>query len=254
MSTKVYLTRGNLNPVEVAQVLRSDGYVLCSLSDSSEYSCNVALDLMDQVLASIANPIQIFARYPQWRPIGVDLTRDPNRSEGIGLSPLHMDFVNAENPPDVIVLYCERSDPAGGGDTILAPTAAVESLPVHFRQKLHDRCYVDGRVVNLVNVGRDINPFAVISEAQTWQIRFTEQLLHSALDDEAGAAARAFHEALQSQVIELPLYAGDAIIIDQHRMLHGRLALGGAQDKIPAENRRQIWQRFGRSISMAPCD
>ncbi len=249
MSTKVYLTSDNLSPAEIAQALRSDGYVLCSLVDSSEYSRDVALELMNQVLKKIADPIQIFARYSQWRPIGVDLARDPNRSEGIGVSPLHMDFVNAEHPPDIIVLYCERPDPAGGGNTILGPASVAESLPLHFRKKLQDRCYVDGRVVNLANVGGDINPFAVISDTQPWRVRYTDQLLHSSLDDDASAAVRALHDALQSQIIELPLYAGEALIIDQHRMLHGRLALGDGQDKISPDNRRLIWQRFGRGVT-----
>jgi hypothetical protein len=247
MSIKVSLSRGNVKRTEIVEALRFDGYVMCALTDVSDYDLDVAQDLMDQVLESVATPIQIFAQYPRWRPIGVDLARDPSRSQGIGVSPLHMDFVNAENPPDLIMLYCERSDPAGGGNTTLAPTSAAESLPLHFRRRLRDRCYADGRVDNLANVGEDINPFAVISQGQTWQVRYTDQLLHSTLDDDANSALRALHEALQSQVIALPLHAAEAIIVDQHRMLHGRQALGDGQAQIPADNRRLIWQRFGRS-------
>ena len=82
MLKKVYLTRDDLNFAQVAEVLQSDGYALCSLIDSSEYDRDTALNLIDQVLANVAIPIQIFAQYPKWRPIGVDLTRNPSRSQG----------------------------------------------------------------------------------------------------------------------------------------------------------------------------
>lgn len=247
MSTTISIGPGQDYITAVVEALRIDGYALVHLVNPDQYESTDALTAMEYLLQEISTPIRIFDRFPTWRPIGVDLTREPSRSEGTGVSPLHMDFVNAENPPDIVLLYCERSDPNGGGETILAPTSAAKSLKVSIADRLRKRIYHDGRVVGLHNIGEDINPFAVIADDEYWAFRFTEQLLLANLDSLDLDAITALHEALRAQMITIPVLRGEGILIDQHKILHGRLALGSNQELVPEDHRRLIWQRFGRA-------
>ena len=44
----------------------------------------------------------------------------------------------------------------------------------------------------------------------------------------------------------MKLAAGEALVIDQRRVLHGRLPLSEGQHDIPAEERRLLVQAYGR--------
>ncbi|HET9897361.1 MAG TPA: TauD/TfdA family dioxygenase [Streptosporangiaceae bacterium] len=224
-----------------------DGYALISLEDHAHMSLESAMNLLDDCLSDLAEPIRIFANQSEWRPIGVKLDRAPDRSEGVGQSPLHMDFVNAQNPPDLVMLYCQRPDPAGGGQTTLAPISAVAQLDDDVREILRDRRYSDGQVVNLLNVGIDINPFAVLNRDDSWSFRYTERLLKSETNDETLQALQELDKIFRSSVQVVSLRDGDAVLINQHMAVHGRLPLGNGQYSIPSDSRRLIWQRFGRT-------
>jgi hypothetical protein len=240
------------NIAQAARVVSSvhyDGFALLALKNYESLARDRALAIMDNCLELLGEPIQVFARYPRWRPIGVDLNRSPNRSEGIGESPLHMDFVNSEYPPDFVLLYCEQSDPAGGGETVLAPVSAVRELADDLKEKLRGNYYSDGQLVGLKNVGVDINPFAVLADGEQWDFRYTGQLLNAAMAEDVRVAVRALDAALRSRALSVHLAGGEAVVIDQHRIVHGRLALGFDQREIPPEERRLVWQRFGRRRS-----
>lgn len=204
-----------------------------------------ALALMEETLSALSTPIQVFDRYPGWRPMGVDVAREPSRSEGTGSQPLHMDFVNAEDPPDLVLLYCARADPAGGGGSRVATIPDTGRLPEHVRATLSEAIFSDGRVVDLHGVGADINPFPVLAAGKDWHVRYTGKLADRADEPRVREALSAFEALLEPR--ELRLAAGQALLIDQHRALHGRCPLGPGQETIPAAEQRLLWQRFGRT-------
>jgi hypothetical protein len=249
MLEKIKVDDAITNTSQLVAIVEEHGYALVSTADYEDQSRNSLFQKIDSCLARVVQPIQIFEQYPRWRPIGVKTERPPTRSEGVGESPLHMDFVNAADPPDFVVLYCERPDPAGGGDTILAPTSIAESLSPEIRAVLARPYFSDGRVINLKNIGEDINPFAVLTSEGEWQFRYTAQLLTSPLTDSQIGAVQALDAALRSNMIAVSLSAGEGVIIDQHKTVHGRLPLGGDQEVIEVDKRRLVWQRFGRRRS-----
>jgi hypothetical protein len=158
-----------------------------------------------------------------------------------------MDFVNTENPPDLVCLLCIRSDPLGGG---ASPIAFLDGLdeeldPTHL-EILRRRIYRDGEVRNLNGVGHDINPFPVLAPGTRWAYRYTEKLINSALSDEALGALQAIKDILISRKISFMLSQGDLLILDQHRVTHGRQALGQKQHQIPEDTRRLLLQSFVR--------
>jgi alpha-ketoglutarate-dependent taurine dioxygenase len=233
----------------IRSALREVGFALLAVPMAALDDLDHAHGLMTQCLEAIGQPIQVFDRYPTWRPIGVDPDREPARSEGIGESPLHMDFVNAQNPPEFVLLYCQRDDPMGGGSTLVASTTALDQLPTATRDRLGQSIFSDGRVVNLHNIGMDINPFAVAPSEGQWRLRYTGQLLRTELPDHALSALRELEAALRSQLSTLRLEAGEAILLDQRRVLHGRAPLGNGQDGLHPSRRRQLWQRFARVVA-----
>src|ERR1039457_4105729 len=85
--------------------------------------------IMTALLSAVGTPVQIFNKWPLWKPIYTMTEVEPSRAGGTGFIPLHMDFVNAEHPPDYTCLLCLRDDPLGGGHSIVSRTdVATDAL------------------------------------------------------------------------------------------------------------------------------
>ncbi|MEJ0011273.1 MAG: TauD/TfdA family dioxygenase [Bauldia sp.] len=233
---------------EVAAELQMHGFVVIGFSNILDsFSDGLAAGAITAFLARIAPPIRVFIDSPTfWRKVDVDLTRPPNRSRGTGFLPLHMDFVNAENPPDYVCLLSMRPDPRGGGNTIVASMDQIEKeLPAHVCEVLRRSIFSDGAVVNLANIGEDANPFSVLAD-RVWRYRFTDNLLRLDLPPEVIDALNMFASVIQTRAVTFGLPRGDCVVIDQHRTLHGRMPLGSDQAALPPAERRLVLHAFLR--------
>lgn len=246
MVEKIIVEGRSEDAARIHAAISDAGFALISLPDYARTDRNMALETMDTCLRMLAEPIQLYEQYRQWRPIGIGTQGTPSKSEGARESPLHVDFVNAANPPDLVVLYCERPDPAGGGATTLAPISTAYSLPAEVMAELGEPCYVAGPLFGLKNIGADISPFAVLSPADLWVLRYTGALLMTSVAKPARDALRALDAALRSEMVTIILEAGDAVVINQHLTVHGRLPFGPGHRAIPVADQRLLWQRFGR--------
>lgn len=213
----------------------------------NDYSGGEAAGLIMCFLDNLGSPIRVFSNNPShWRVLDVDLSRPPNRSRGTGHLPLHMDFVNAENPPDLMCLLSLRVDPLGGGQTIIAPLDGVEDdlseLDLH---TLGQRKFANGFVKDLDNIGGDANPFAVIDLGATWRYRYTAQLLDGAEGLERTALEH-LASSIERSSINFLLQPGTILVLDQHRFLHGRTELGDGQATVPPSRRREALLSFLR--------
>lgn len=237
---------------DIRQHLATDGFAIVRLG-------GVVVDQPDAIAAGAAtllttafgSPLRIYGNNrAHWRALGADPQRPLNRSEGIGDQPHHHDFCNAEFPPDVVCLLCLRPDPLGGGASIVAKMAGIEErLDDSHVAALSRPVFRDGQVVNLTGVGRDANPFAVISAAvdARFRYRFVGHLLESAPDPEAQAAVHALAGALRDRTVTFPLRAGDLLLVNQHLAVHGKHALGAGQEGLPPEHRRKMLLGFLRA-------
>lgn len=206
------------------------------------------------LLSTLGFPLRVFLSHPHWRQLGVDLNRSPDKSGGAGYSPLHMDFVNAENPPDLVCLFCLRPDPMGGGETLIAQIDGIEQLLDPEDVKVLSRSqFRDGEVYNLNGVGQDMNPFPVLSLGSSWEYRFTANLLRSAPNEQARIALEAVTSILASTAVGFTLARGDLLILDQHRATHGRGAMGEGQEAISERERRLLLHSFVRQ-QVIRCD
>ncbi len=239
----------SLLAAKASKALKQNGFVVISLRRLLDsYPETVASGAVTLLLSAFGTPIRVFANIASlWRQIDVDLTRPPNRSRGIGALRLHMDFVNAENPPDLICLLCMRPDPRGGGSSLLARVEGVEShLGVHQLSTLSDPIYRDGAVVGLNGIGEDMNPFPVFSPGSRWRYRYTANLLNTPPTPDAEESLRALARVLEKHCVAVDLARGDCLIVDQHSTLHGRLPLGSDQSGLPPSERRLVLHAFIR--------
>ncbi|MCE6999581.1 TauD/TfdA family dioxygenase [Saccharothrix sp. S26] len=233
---------------EVHEELIESGYAVFRSPVDPRQDLAGAKRAVEVIVEARARPIAVFRRHGLWREIGVRPERDPLRSEGVGRSPLHLDFVNAADPPDLLCLLCVRSDPRGGGHTSLAPTDVVDRLPARTRRQLARPVYSDGVVVELDHIGHDVNPFAVFTPGDRWRVRYTDNLRHAdSIDDDARRAVEELSVALHDHLKTIPLRSGDVILVDQHRYLHGKTPLGAGQADLPEDRRRLLLQMFGRA-------
>lgn len=202
------------------------------------------------LIGRLATPLHIYKQHPFWKPLPADIDRPRNRSGGIGLNSLHMDCVNAEEPPDLIFFHCVRSDPAGGGTTLLCSTRTLaDAVPATILKELMRPIYRDGALFDLDGIGRDINPFPIYDPTAKWPWRYTGRILET-LDEQDptidAAALIEFDRIVMSRAAKIDFHAGDVAIVNQKNALHGRLPMGPNQERWTSGERRLMIQCYGR--------
>ena len=96
------------------------------------------------------------------------------------------------------------------------------------------------------NLGPDVNPFAVLPAEGKWRFRYTGHLLRTTHGADTREALVRLECALRSQAVSFVLEPGEAVVIDQHKIVHGRGALGKCQEDLNSSQSRLMWQRFVR--------
>lgn len=151
---------------------------------------------------------------------------------------LHTDLPNQEMPPGFQFLHCVRNDAAGGGSVFLDSFRIAERLrekdpqgfallstvPIPYR--FHDREYdirIDRPLIGLDERGR------------LFDVRFSAHLMdafhmESAVMIEYYRAFRAFMAATRDPAgaVAFKLKAGEMVVFDNRRVLHGREAFNPA--------------------------
>lgn len=208
------------------------------------------LRLATAFAAEVAVPFSPFPQWPLWKDIGVKIDKDPGKSSGTGYNAFHMDLVNASLPPDYTTLLCVRPDPLGGGPSILSDAhAAASRLSEDNRALLAETAYHYGTFHDLYGVGEEHSPFPVLDGGDGF-VRFTAKMLkRSELGQAHADAARELAEELVRGQVSFMLQAGDYLIVNQRRFLHGREALQSGQDSLPVADRRLLLQLFLRAPS-----
>ena len=201
--------------------------------------------LIDETLGASFRHIGVFPAFPDWKPIGVNPELEDFRVGGTGFIPLHIDFVNASHPPDIVAFYCEREDMLGGGASILANKAAtLAKLSEAIVEQLRETEVHEGKFFALRNLGVECNPFPLLDNRF---LRFTGKKL---CDDGAFSGRDILlrvEEAAMQVAMRVTLRAGDVLLINQRECLHGRERLvRDTRDQVFLG--RKLHQRFYRMI------
>jgi hypothetical protein len=180
----------------------------------------------------------------------VSFEKDPNSFGGVGLLPLHIDHVNTTMPPDWTALLCLRPDPRGGGETILANLQeAANALPPEDVRALEDAAFVEGRFFGLEGLGRELNPFPVLTSADNglWRVRYTGKLLYDLPDGRRRDVLLRFARLLERTQKTIRMRGGQLLLMNQRLVAHGRLPLGPGQADVPPAARRLYRQAHVRA-------
>ena len=170
---------------------------------------------------------------------------DPNSNAYTALGLLcHTDLPNWERPPDYQLLHCLENDAEGGDSLLVDGFAAAETLrrrdPAAFR--LLTRHPIDFRFQDRISDIRYRALTIALDEAgAVEEVRFNFAVMGavSAPAQRTGAlcrALRAFAAVIRDPALECryPLRAGELLVFDNRRVLHGRTAFD------PSTGRRHL--------------
>jgi alpha-ketoglutarate-dependent taurine dioxygenase len=192
-------------------------------------------------------PFRVVDRKELWQELGVNLSAYPNRFGGIGYNPLHIDVVNSTRPPDLVSLCSVRSDPLGGGQTIVSNLQLAASLLSRDEQEqLQRSIFREGQFYGMSGVGHELNPFPVLQPRidGLWTVRFTGKMLPDMAESPDKRLAQKFERNLIQNQETFLLQPNQLLIANQLLVAHGRLALGTNQESVPADQRRLLFQSY----------
>ncbi len=137
--------------------------------------------------------------------------------------PLHTDDSYSPNPARYVLMHCWQADGAGGGVSWLAHVDRMLALaPADLMERLSTQTYT---------TPYGSAPVLWRDAQQRWRIRFNRRdmigfaKLRFQFMSEQKKQDLAALEALAMQCLEkVPLQEGDCIVVDNHRVLHGRSA------------------------------
>lgn len=238
-------------PRDVANALidpEGNGTVLL-VSPDGQGNLQEQRKLIIDFLPAIGEPILVYKKHALWKHIGVSLDVAPDRVGGIGDIPLHIDLVNASHPPDFVVFLSETGDMAGGGESVVSPfRTALESLDDRSLKELSSVLLKGGSFYDLDNVGVEVNPFPVLEicgKEVEW-VRFSAKSNKEIFRGNREVLEQ-FQKLMIASEIEFELKRGEAMIINQRLVAHGRRRLGTGQNLVPVNERRSIYQLFVRA-------
>jgi hypothetical protein len=197
------------------------------------------------VLAALGRPFfSINESGRLWIGAEATLAKDPSSFGGTGHQGLHIDAPNVERVPDFTSLLMLRSDPAGGGQSLIGDLqSALADLAPADRAELSEVAYFEGSAEGLHGTGAPRMPFPVVDTAGTGRpwIRWGNKMTGDPRNNGHADVLERFAEALDGHTRMLGLDRGALLILDQQRTAHGRMALGD-QTGLPDGTRRLINQ------------
>ena len=206
------------------------------------------------LISRFAHQFQVFKCHPIWRRRIARQDYEPNSSEGIGSSPLHIDFVNSSKPPRYVFLIIERADPQlGGVPTISNLANALKKMSKDDISNLCFSIFSHGLFFDLQHIGHELRRFPIISKKEGEVIlRYTEKIsieVDSLVNlNEVRNSFELLKSILRMNVELLPSKKNVLLIYNQAVVCHGRTALGDGQDFLQEEHRRVFLQSFGNPL------
>lgn len=148
----------------------------------------------------------------------LDQFEQPLRSGHHGAFPLHSDEAFLQRPCRYVLLHCWRADPCGGGESLLAWRTAIESaadMPLLQALRGREFAYPAG---NASVIGPQLLRY------NRAEVEGHARRTNRALDAAQREWLDRFDALFASAALSLSLAAEDLLLIDNHRVLHGRTA------------------------------
>jgi hypothetical protein len=230
----------------------SIGFAVWDMSEAAEAEDEEWHRRLLVLLAStLGEPFGAFKKHGFWKSIGVNVAIEPSKVEGIGLIPLHQDFVNAQLPPDLVLFRALQSDPQGGGASIISNIGrGLARLSSEDRICLRENLMREGAYFDLHGLGGERNPFPILEiRGNIQNIRFTAKGLDQLENSRLKESMVQLNALMMKYASRHHLFAGQTLFINQHIVCHGRDPLGAPV--VSGADARYLEQAFVR-LSTSP--
>lgn len=153
--------------------------------------------------------------------------------------PLHTDVSYVPNPPRFMLLHCVHPDPEGGGINLLADCNKALAL-------LHDSDHetISTRLFNFLyppNCREGQSQAYAIFENSLWRYKYSSMRF----PEGAAQAVERFNQLLTDISIPVSLNRGDLLIVDNHRIAHGRTAFKHVDPSLPGRHIMRLYATTG---------
>jgi len=161
----------------IIKKINDNGYALVDLNQVINDLNFIDLKKILVLFISLfVTPIGVFEDEGLAREIGVNINKNINASTGIGHIPLHTDFNNTSKPPLFSILYCHRTDPFKGGESIISNfNHSLMEMSDYEKSVLLKPIFNEGGFYNLFNVGSELNNFPIL-DIKSNTIRYSTKL------------------------------------------------------------------------------
>lgn len=147
-------------------------------------------------------------------------------AKGLVTSARALDYHTDHHAARYVAWYCHRQSTEGGESILQDAQAAFERLVPEHRDRLFNL-----QLQEHVIFPDDPGSWPLVMY-ENGRLRFYYSFWLTNLSDRDDEAYQAFqNELIASPPLEFKLEPGDALIIDNHRMLHGRRAIGAQGDR-----------------------
>ena len=205
---------------EVYDRLQAHGFVVVPLGQTEQPK-----PALLGFVRTIANPMFYRDEQPIVTEVRPRPTHDPKSYGGADEFQLHTDLAwkSDDQTPDLVFLYCVRPDSAGGGAALLADGwRCHDSLDEEDRRVLSSHPLTIRSHFDNVDVTRR-SATVVTHHGSRRRIRFRRDLI----EGDVPPAVQRFADKGEALATSFRLDAGHVIVIDNHRMLHGRRKIDG---------------------------
>ncbi len=153
-------------------------------------------------------------------PLAASVGRQLSTSSGVTLA-FHTETAFHPHKPRYLLLLCLKGDPAAA-TTLCSIDAVLEHLEPSVRVQLGDRRYICG-VDESFGSGTTwaTEPMAILTNSESGEFTFDADLMRG-VDPEANLVIAAVADAIAAAQTSVTLQAGDLLILDNHRAVHGR--------------------------------
>ncbi|MFD8703645.1 TauD/TfdA family dioxygenase [Kitasatospora sp. NPDC059648] len=186
----------------------------------------------DDVLLAAGQLMSSLWRHRDADPDGLTVIRDTGRHAGRagfaglgrGALALHTECAQHPDPPRLLLLACARAGDTGGESLLVDAQTVLAELAAHHPAAI-DALAAD----RAAYFGGSSGHFAPVLQqlpASRWRLRLRQDDL-ARFSPDADAHLPALRQAIDRNTQRLCLTPGQGIVLDNHRLLHGRTAFSG---------------------------
>ncbi|GLW74713.1 hypothetical protein Kpho02_70100 [Kitasatospora phosalacinea] len=186
----------------------------------------------DDVLLAAGRLMSSLWQHRDADPDGLTVIRDTGRHTGrpgfagLGRGPLalHTECAQQPDPPRLILLACARAGDEGGESLLVDGQAVLAELTAHHPAAL-EALSVD-RAAYFGGSGGHFTPVLQPLSDGRWRLRLRQDDL-ARFSPDAETHLPALRRAIDRNTVRLRLTPGQGVVLDNHRLLHGRTAFLG---------------------------